>query len=225
MASFVQQEVKTRGRAGRGVKQAGFLVLYKTFMPSILIETGFLSNDKEEKYLASVKGQDEIAHSIFKAFQQYKSSVETMKDNEDPIDTPAKKPVEEKTVQADKEQQQAPEVKDTNPENTRDSVIIPARSKDDESAEDNLLQWSVQFYTAPKAIPDNSKVYSAFDDVREDYENGIYKYSTGLLPTKAEAIKLQTKIRQMGYKDAFVVAIFNNKKISVKEAMQKSQTK
>lgn len=64
------------GRESRGVKQAGFLVLWKTSAPSILIETGFLSNLEEEKYLASEKGQQEIAKAVFRAFSKYKEEME-----------------------------------------------------------------------------------------------------------------------------------------------------
>jgi N-acetylmuramoyl-L-alanine amidase len=98
-------------------------------------------------------------------------------------------------------------------------VLVPV----DNSSSDDLLQWSVQFYTSPKPLADNSKIYDAFDDVREDFENGLYKYSTGLLSEKSEAIKLQTRLRQQGYKDAFLVAFLNNKKINIKEAIEKAK--
>lgn len=57
-------------RKSRGVKQAGFLVLWKTTMPSVLIEIGFLSNKEEEKYLNSTEGKAAIAKSIFKAITE-----------------------------------------------------------------------------------------------------------------------------------------------------------
>lgn len=59
-----------------GVKQAGFYVLYKTAMPSILAEIGFISNPDEEKFLDSPKGQEIIASSLFKAFSEYKVDME-----------------------------------------------------------------------------------------------------------------------------------------------------
>ncbi len=84
MASHIQQEFVKNGRNNRGVKQAGFLVLYKTTMPSILVETGFLSNLDEEKYLNSDKGQTETAEAIYKAFKSYKNSVEVVMPKSDP---------------------------------------------------------------------------------------------------------------------------------------------
>ena len=76
-ADGVERQFKKHAkRSSRGVKQAGFLVLWQTAMPSILIEAGFLSNVEEEKYLNTEEGQEEIAESIFRAFQQYKKDVE-----------------------------------------------------------------------------------------------------------------------------------------------------
>ena len=76
-ASFVQDEMKDRvGMNDRGVRQAGFLVLYKTTMPSVLIETGFLSNPEEEKFLISEKGQQYIASAICRAFCKFKVKME-----------------------------------------------------------------------------------------------------------------------------------------------------
>lgn len=260
MASLVQQEVKGKGRGGRGVKQAGFLVLFKTYMPSILIETGFLSNEKEEKYLMSVKGQDEIASAIFRAFQQYKGSHENVKEQESPkgksevqkeevktekpeVKSEDKKPekpeVKEKAVDANKvktvEKETDKPVASIKPvvqnggeekKNGTDSLKNkPVTEPSIISNADDVLQWGVQFYTAAKAVPDNHKIYKNFDDVREDYEKGIYKYSTGIFATRQDAVKLQSKIRSMGYNDAFVVAFFNGKKISIKEAMDMESKK
>jgi len=67
-------------RKSRGVKQAGFWVLYKTAMPSLLAEIGFISNSQEEQYLASSEGQTNIATSLFKAFRSYKYQIEGTKD-------------------------------------------------------------------------------------------------------------------------------------------------
>jgi N-acetylmuramoyl-L-alanine amidase len=76
LASMIQSQYKNQiGRFDRGVQQAGFWVLYRTTMPSVLTETGFISNLNEEKYINSKQGQDEIATSIFKACKDYISEI------------------------------------------------------------------------------------------------------------------------------------------------------
>lgn len=76
-AHKVESRMKNNAaRRSRGVKQAGFLVLRETAMPSVLIETGFLSNKQEEAYLKTAEGQSQIADAILSAFTDYKYEVE-----------------------------------------------------------------------------------------------------------------------------------------------------
>ncbi len=76
-AELVQHQFRERvGRRDRGVKMAPFLVLHQTTMPAVLIETGFLTNPEEEKFLTSDIGQDYIASAIFRAFRDYKNDIE-----------------------------------------------------------------------------------------------------------------------------------------------------
>jgi N-acetylmuramoyl-L-alanine amidase len=82
MAYLVEEAFKTEGRNSYGVKQRnykGIWVLQATGMPSILVETGFVTNKEEENYLNSEIGQDAIAGNIFSAFQQYKNALEGSK--------------------------------------------------------------------------------------------------------------------------------------------------
>lgn len=71
-----QQFIHTAKRKSRGVKQAGFLVLRAATMPSVLVETGFLSNSIEESYLNSEKGQVYTASAMYRAVKAYKAIVE-----------------------------------------------------------------------------------------------------------------------------------------------------
>ena len=75
-ASKLQGEFKSIERYDRGVKQAGFIVLYKTTMPSVLIETGFLTNLSDETFLKKSENQDKMATAMFKAFKKYKNELE-----------------------------------------------------------------------------------------------------------------------------------------------------
>jgi N-acetylmuramoyl-L-alanine amidase len=77
IASKIQKQFSERvGRKDRSVLQAGFLVLWKTSMPSVLVELGYLSNSKEEAFLNSKKGQVYMASAIYRAFKEYKLEFE-----------------------------------------------------------------------------------------------------------------------------------------------------
>lgn len=76
-AAKVQDQFRERvGLKDRSVMQAGFLVLYKTTMPSVLVETGYITNKKDAAFLASKNGQVYIASAIYRAFKEYKIEME-----------------------------------------------------------------------------------------------------------------------------------------------------
>lgn len=77
LATKIQTQYKGNKREDREVQQAGFLVLYMTSMPSVLTETGFITNTDEEKYLNSKDGQDKISSSIFKACNDYINEIDS----------------------------------------------------------------------------------------------------------------------------------------------------
>ncbi len=78
LASKVESQFKNRvGRKSRGVKQSSLYLLWSTGMPSVLIETGFLSNSKEERDLNDKLQQTYIASGIFRAFRDYKNELES----------------------------------------------------------------------------------------------------------------------------------------------------
>jgi N-acetylmuramoyl-L-alanine amidase len=75
---LVEDEVAKTGRKSLGLnqRQVGIRVLQSTNMPAILIETGFINNDEDERYLNSEEGQEELAVSITQAVKRYKNIVE-----------------------------------------------------------------------------------------------------------------------------------------------------
>ncbi len=79
-ANYIQHAFqRIAKRSSRGVKQAGFWVISKNIMPSVLVELGFLTNSREERYLNSGKGQDEIALALYDAFKRYKGEIDNFK--------------------------------------------------------------------------------------------------------------------------------------------------
>lgn len=126
-ASKIQDQFEEyAGRNNRGVKQAGFLVLYKTAMPAVLVESGFLTHDMEEKYLDSDKGETTIATSIFRAFREYKIDMENSGDekkesfkeennNKSQQDAPTTAPAKKDKLEIKKDTVAAQDKTNTNP--------------------------------------------------------------------------------------------------------------
>ena len=102
LASLVQNNViNNLKRKDRSVKQAGFWVLHNTYMPSVLIETGFLTNKSEGAYLNSAKGQSEMAREISNAIKSYINSLSVSTEK---IKDPEVKELEvEKAIEVTKE--------------------------------------------------------------------------------------------------------------------------
>jgi N-acetylmuramoyl-L-alanine amidase len=74
LGTYIEEEFEKGGRLSQGVKQRNeeqIWVLQATGMPSVLVETGFISNKEEEEYLNSEKGQDEVVDSIINALKKY----------------------------------------------------------------------------------------------------------------------------------------------------------
>ncbi len=196
LAAKVQHEFKnTVKRYDRGVKQAGFLVLYKTTMPAVLVELGFVSNQKEEKYLASEQGKADLSKSIYEAFADYKTSLEDVnstvqgKDNE--------------TITEVKPKEKEPEkVKTTN--NPKENSTVHNSNK---------KTYKVQFQMSSKKIALEPSNFKGLNDLYVYESNGYYKYTSGEFDTFDQANAHKNKVRANGYNTAFVVTFQNGKRI------------
>ena len=100
IASYIEKEfVGTAKRKSRGVKQAGFWVLSKTYMPSVLVELGFLTHRKEEDFLNTAKGKGVMTKALFNAVKKY---VAARVDNESDIEFTRLEEPDATTTTADK---------------------------------------------------------------------------------------------------------------------------
>lgn len=222
-AEKIQGQFRERvGRKDRGVKTAGFLVLHQTTMPSVLIETGFLTNKNEERFLTSDQGQDYLASAIYRAFKEYKREVESVSQSivDDSIEEDAKldepKPEEKKVEPVKKESEKA----------TSEFKKVAAemrKGSNDKSAERSTqegLLFKVQIATSTndvKPIPENFK---GLEDVEFYEAGGLFRYTYGSEKTWEAANELQKKVKESGYEDSFVVAFHNGKRIAVGEAVK-----
>ena len=183
LADKVQKQFKNKaGRHDRGVQQAGFLVLWKTSMPSILVELGFINNVKEEQFLNSEKGQTQMALALYRAFEEYKREFES--ENHTPTVT----------------------------EKSGNTETKPALSGNKDT------YFTVQFSTLDKKVPVTDKAFKGVKDVEVYDYNGAYRYTSGRFQTKAEAVARQTEVRNLGFKDAFVIAFINGERGTIKQA-------
>lgn len=202
-ASKVQNEFKkNKNLTDKGVKQAGFLVLWKTSMPSVLIETGFLTNAEEEKYLGSQKGQDQIAFAIYKAFKNYKAEVEEY--DAGPENEVRPQITEEQVEAFDEHLIQAP--KDT---------VVPKI----QIVEQNIV-FKIQIANSSKRIPLDAAKFKNLKNIEELQEDKTFKYLSGNYKTMDDAFAEQRRLRTEGFKDAFTIAFIDGKKSSIKEAKE-----
>jgi len=191
----------------RGVKQAGFLVLYKTAMPGVLIETGFISNVKDEKFLLSDKGQDQVAYAIYKALREYKNQIENR----------APEPLTEDSLfaanQSGKEDKNAI---DYNQSSTTNNAEV---------SDPDAVTFRVQFAIYPESKPMNSRIFNGIKDVQMYYHSGSYKYTSGNYTDFDTALLTRKEMVSKGYKDAFVVAFKGKNRITIEEAKRLSGKK
>ncbi len=205
-ASYVQSQFGNYAkRPDRGVKQAGFLVLWRTAVPSVLIETGFLSNENDRKLLTSEHGQEIIAQSIYKAFRNYREDVEngSVAANDRHI---------RDTLPIASKKDTLPPLTDSVADNTAN---IPVNDTPDKVQIDFLVQVT----SSKKAIPLNSRFFKGLKNVEEFKAGEKFKYAVGRKSSYNEVVEFG-KIVKNYFPDAFIIAVKEGKIIPVKEALK-----
>ncbi len=207
MASLVQQQFRERARRiDRGVKQAGFLVLYQIAMPGILIETGFLSNPAEEQYLMSESGQAYIASAIFRAFRDYKEEQDALFAARNAY------PGTYRRTETAHARQPA--------EATGSHAEVAEQSPPTGTATGGEVIFRVQFASTSEKRPLDDPVFRGLEDISWYFHEGLYKYTIGNEPSLEKAAEIQQAVQDAGFRDAFVVAFLNEERISAAEAIR-----
>ncbi len=190
-AQAIQNSLVKRGkRHDRSVRQAGFFVLRTAAMPSVLVETGFISNAKEEKWLASADGKETIAKSIYMGFVDYKKSWDSknaaqhapQQGQPQPPQQPQIKP--QSQIQPQAEQQPKPQ-----------GQPQPSAGR----------SYKIQFLSSPKQLKKGAPELKGLWPVESYRDGSVYRYTYGNARTKGELQQKIVEVRRK-FKDAFVVA-------------------
>ena len=215
LAANVQEQFTKRvGRKDRGVQQAGFLVLWKTAMPSILIELGFISNAKEERFLASEDGQTYMASAIYRAFRDFKATYEG--ENMGSSTQSASQPKPE--VKTEEKQETQPVAKtETKPETKQETKPEEKKDKPSTGGKPDVV-FKVQFTICDTPVSVKDKSFANIKEVEMYEYNGTYRYTSGHFHTKEEAFARQKEIQKQGYPDAWIVCFVDGERVSMKEA-------
>jgi N-acetylmuramoyl-L-alanine amidase len=186
-ASRVQNElVKTASRTDRGVRQAGFLVLWQTSMPAVLIELDFICNPTQAAFLGSKLGQEKMARSIFNAFEKYKEA-------------------NDKKIAAATEHQLSTKENEIHSESITDDV-------NNDSDKELSLVYKVQFLASPDMIRKGDNRFKELTNVEYYRDGNLYKYTIGNCESEEDAKEILNKIKKK-FKEAFIVVFEGDKRI------------
>jgi len=200
------QDLGKKSRGG-GVKQAPYMVLHKSYMPRVLIETGFISNPIEGAKLDSEEGQNEIAEAIAQAILSYKKD---FFDGGDSIEAPTEKP-----------SQRIDNIVPTDSNNKKKSDTFEKKNEEkfDDNKHEKGIVFKVQISASPKKLeltPDNFKGLKNISCTHDS----LYIYMYGSTSNYEEAKKLLKEAVSKGYDSAFIIALKDGKRVSLKDVIK-----
>ncbi|WP_209399668.1 N-acetylmuramoyl-L-alanine amidase [Pseudozobellia sp. WGM2] len=222
LAKVIQDNFSNKlKRTDRKVKQAGFIVLHQTFMPSVLVETGFLTNKQEGAYLNSKKGQSEMGTSIAEAIVDYKNTAQANRADmgSSVVEVPAplkevKKPVK-KEVEKKKSDiaQKSESRKEKDLIASNELIEKPNNSKAEKEAAQIIEEAAnkkksevVSLDTKPVAAEENDKIAIA-EKEKSDKSTIIYKIqimaSAKNLPLRPESFNGLNRVAKEPFKNLY----------------------
>ena len=214
-ADFIQTKmIQTSKRNDRGVRQAGFLVLRATAMPSVLVELGFISNKDEEKYLNNNENQVKLATAIFNGIKEYKHELDKKSGGakSEELKAEVTKPAEEaKTENKLGVRSEELGVKEDNKENKGE--ITP----------NSDYEFYIQYLVSKNNYKADNAVFKGHTPTKVLNENNLYKYLIG--PFDVNTVFTKRNEITKNFPDAFIVAYKEGKKVSTPEAIQEAKDK
>ena len=191
-AQKVDNEMKGGAiRQSRGISQDPFYVLWRTAMPAVLIECGFMSNSADREALITEKGRDRIASDIYDAFRKYKKEY----DGSDAVDVAvAGEKNDEKAINPINEQSKT----QTNDTNTTAELT---------KNQDNKVTFGTQVLVSSKDMSDKDPFFKGYDVIRIQVGR-YYKYVIGVA-SDLNTAKDKNRIIRNQFKDSFIVKVDN----------------
>jgi len=215
LASNIQNQLNAvASRFDRGVKEAGFLVLYRTTMPSVLVELGFISNENEEKFLKSKAGQEKLALSIANAFTAYKMEIESLPftPNAALAETEPIKDSEATSMEKSPQGEtldiaaKAQPINETQTAASAKSLTL--------GAESSAIVYRVQIAASAQPLGKDHPSFKGLKDIWEYKHKGMYKYTSGYFTNEKEALHYRDQLRKQDFKDAFVVPFKGDQRLN-----------
>ena len=217
-ADFIQTKmINTSKRNDRGVRQAGFLVLRATAMPSVLVELGFISNKDEEKYLNNNDNQVKLATAIFNGIKEYKHELDKKSGNSNSEELKNEVKVEDKVeIKTEKTENINVENKDikAKEEITPNSTLLTPNSE---------YEFFIQYLVSKNNYKADNAVFKGHTPTKVLNENNLYKYLIG--PFDVNTVFTKRNEITKNFPDAFIVAYKEGKKVSTPEAIQEAKDK
>lgn len=186
---------KDLNRKSRGVKQAGFIVLHQTYMPSVLVETGFLTYKPEGTYLNSPSGQGEMSNAIFKAIMDYKKILDQnvgeniYAESTTPMVTKENDPIEKVEIET--------------PELIYNNIV-----------------FKVQLAASSNKLDPKPANFNGLSEISREKEGRLFKYFYGDTSDYNRIKQLQLEAQKKGYPSCFIVAYKDGKRIDLNDALK-----